>query len=91
MRIGVTYDLRADYLAMGMSEEDTAEFDSEVTIEFPYNSYAGAKTIDAAKAMALTGIDLLAKPQLMSDVRTEFAKAPIVAQWREIFAAHGEG
>lgn len=32
MRIGVTYDLRADYLAMGYSEEDTAEFDSEVTI-----------------------------------------------------------
>jgi D-alanine-D-alanine ligase len=33
MRIGVTYDLRADYLALGMSEEETAEFDSEVTIE----------------------------------------------------------
>lgn len=32
MRIGVTYDLRADYLAMGYSEEETAEFDSEVTI-----------------------------------------------------------
>ncbi|HSZ73278.1 MAG TPA: hypothetical protein VK779_00545 [Rhizomicrobium sp.] len=32
MRIGVTYDLRADYLAMGMSEEETAEFDSEITI-----------------------------------------------------------
>jgi D-alanine-D-alanine ligase len=32
MRIGVTYDLRADYLAKGMSEEDAAEFDSEVTI-----------------------------------------------------------
>ena len=32
MRIGVTYDLRSDYLAMGYSEEDTAEFDSEVTI-----------------------------------------------------------
>ncbi|MDE2112809.1 MAG: D-alanine--D-alanine ligase [Alphaproteobacteria bacterium] len=32
MRIGVTYDLRADYLAMGYSEEDTAEFDSEITI-----------------------------------------------------------
>ena len=32
MRIGVTYDLRADYLAMGMSEEDSAEFDAEVTI-----------------------------------------------------------
>ncbi|MBV9912823.1 MAG: hypothetical protein JOZ93_09600 [Sinobacteraceae bacterium] len=33
MRIGVTYDLRADYLAMGYGEEDTAEFDSEITIE----------------------------------------------------------
>ncbi len=32
MRIGVTYDLRSDYLAMGMSEEDSAEFDAEVTI-----------------------------------------------------------
>ena len=28
MRIGVTYDLRADYLAMGYGEEETAEFDS---------------------------------------------------------------
>jgi len=33
MRIGVTYDLKSDYLALGMSEEDAAEFDSEVTIE----------------------------------------------------------
>lgn len=32
MRIGVTYDLRSDYLAMGMSEEDSAEFDAEITI-----------------------------------------------------------
>jgi D-alanine-D-alanine ligase len=32
MRIGVTYDLRADYLALGHDEEDTAEFDSETTI-----------------------------------------------------------
>jgi D-alanine-D-alanine ligase len=32
MHIGVTYDLRADYLALGMSEEESAEFDSEVTI-----------------------------------------------------------
>jgi D-alanine-D-alanine ligase len=32
MRIGVTYDLRSDYLAMGCGEEETAEFDSEVTI-----------------------------------------------------------
>ena len=33
MRIGLTYDLRADYLAMGMSEEESAEFDAEITIE----------------------------------------------------------
>ena len=32
MQIGVTYDLRADYLAQGMSEEESAEFDSEITI-----------------------------------------------------------
>jgi len=33
MRIGVTYDLRADYLALGYSAEDTAEFDAEVTVQ----------------------------------------------------------
>ncbi len=33
MRIGMTYDLKADYVAMGFSEEDAAEFDSPVTIE----------------------------------------------------------
>jgi D-alanine-D-alanine ligase len=32
LRIGVTFDLRSDYLAQGYSEEDTAEFDAEVTI-----------------------------------------------------------
>lgn len=32
MRIGVTYDLRSDYLAMGFGAEETAEFDSEITI-----------------------------------------------------------
>jgi D-alanine-D-alanine ligase len=31
--IGITYDLRADYLAQGLSEEETAEFDSQVTID----------------------------------------------------------
>ncbi len=33
MRIGVTYDLRSDYLAMGYGAEETAEFDSPVTID----------------------------------------------------------
>ena len=32
MRIGVTYDLRSDYLAQGLGEEQTAEFDAEETI-----------------------------------------------------------
>jgi D-alanine-D-alanine ligase len=41
MRIGVTYDLRADYLALGMSEEDTAEFDAEVTIASICRALAG--------------------------------------------------
>ena len=32
MRVGLTYDLRDDYRAMGFSEEAVAEFDSEETI-----------------------------------------------------------
>lgn len=33
MNIGITYDLRNDYLAAGFGKEETAEFDSEETIE----------------------------------------------------------
>jgi len=33
MKIGLTYDLRQDYLDMGFSEEETAEFDKIDTIE----------------------------------------------------------
>lgn len=33
MKIGITYDLRQDYLEMGYNEEETAEFDKESTIE----------------------------------------------------------
>ncbi|MBR9979438.1 MAG: D-alanine--D-alanine ligase [Desulfatitalea sp.] len=32
MKIGLTYDLRSDYLAAGYSEEETAEFDRDDTI-----------------------------------------------------------
>jgi len=32
MKIGLTYDLRSDYLAQGYSLEETAEFDAEVTV-----------------------------------------------------------
>lgn len=33
MRIGMTYDLRTDYLAAGYSEDETAEFDRPATID----------------------------------------------------------
>jgi len=33
MIVGLTYDLRCEYLAQGYSEEDVAEFDSDQTIE----------------------------------------------------------
>jgi D-alanine-D-alanine ligase len=33
MRVGITYDLRQDYLAAGFGEEETAEFDRPDTIE----------------------------------------------------------
>src|SRR5204863_6174237 len=33
MKIGLTYDLRSEYLAAGYSEDETAEFDRESTVE----------------------------------------------------------
>ncbi len=33
MRIGLTYDLRSEYLAQGYTEEETAEFDREETVD----------------------------------------------------------
>ena len=33
MRVGLTYDLRSEYLAMGYGKEETAEFDKEDTVE----------------------------------------------------------
>lgn len=33
MKVGITYDLRDDYLAMGFGEEETAEFDRPGTID----------------------------------------------------------
>ena len=32
MRIGLTYDLKSDYLALGLREHEVAEFDSPETI-----------------------------------------------------------
>ena len=33
MKIGITYDLRSEYLAMGFSDDETAEFDRDDTID----------------------------------------------------------
>ncbi|MBM4094309.1 MAG: D-alanine--D-alanine ligase, partial [Planctomycetes bacterium] len=33
MHVGVTYDLREQYLAAGYSEEETAEFDQPATVD----------------------------------------------------------
>ena len=38
MKIGITYDLRDDYIKMGFSEEETAEFDRLGTIDAIDNS-----------------------------------------------------
>ena len=56
MRIGVTYDLRADYLAMGMSEEDSAEFDAEITVASIVSALAalGHEPIRIGNVRALT-------------------------------------
>ena len=34
MRIALVYDLRDEYLALGFSKEDVAEFDSRETIDY---------------------------------------------------------
>lgn len=56
MRIGVTYDLRSDYLAIGYSEEETAEFDSEITIAALCDALSGLgfvpERIGGVKALA---------------------------------------
>ena len=42
MKIGLTYDLRDDYLAQGYGEEETAEFDRPDTIDAIEAGAAGA-------------------------------------------------
>ncbi|NJN52499.1 MAG: hypothetical protein HC809_12840 [Gammaproteobacteria bacterium] len=42
MRVGFTFDLRAEYLAKGYSEEDTAEFDQQGTIDALADAIAAA-------------------------------------------------
>ncbi len=57
MKIGLTYDLRADYLAAGYGEEETAEFDKPETIEAIEQALRqrGAETVRIGNLFALTG------------------------------------
>jgi D-alanine-D-alanine ligase len=57
MRIGLTYDLRSDWLALGHSEEDVAEFDSEETIDLLDQAIRelGHETVRIGHARALCG------------------------------------
>lgn len=43
MRVGLTYDLRSEYLALGWSEQDVAEFDREDTIVSLENALRAAE------------------------------------------------
>src|SRR5579862_615531 len=69
MRVGVTYDLRADYLARGFSEEETAEFDSETTI--------------AAICEALASLGHI--PERIGDVRRLTARLAAGDRWDCVF------
>lgn len=57
MKIGLTYDLRSEYLAMGYSEDETAEFDRDDTISAIENALQtlGHKTDRIGNAKTLTG------------------------------------
>ena len=57
MRVGVTFDLRADYLAMGLGEEETAEFDAPETIE----AICGALTAFGHQPVRIGGVKRLAE------------------------------
>jgi D-alanine-D-alanine ligase len=57
MRIGLTYDLRAEYLAAGYGEEETAEFDREETIDLLEQAIRelGHETVRVGSGQALVG------------------------------------
>src|SRR5437660_8582497 len=69
MRIGMTYDLRANYLARGFSEEETAEFDSEITV--------------AAICEALASLGHI--PERIGDVRRLTERLAAGERWDGVF------
>lgn len=69
LTIGLTYDLKRDYLALGYKEEEVAEFDADVTID----------TIESAIA------ELGFKPERIGHVRALCSKLAAGARWDLVF------
>lgn len=69
LKIGLTYDLKSDYLALGFKEEDAAEFDADITIN----------TIEATLA------ELGHKPERIGHARALCAKLAAGARWDLVF------
>ncbi len=69
LTIGLTYDLKRDYLALGYKEEDVAEFDADITID----------TIERTIA------ELGFKPERIGHVRSLCTKLAAGARWDMVF------
>jgi len=69
LTIGLTYDLKRDYLALGYKEEDVAEFDADITID----------TIERTIA------ELGFKPERIGHIRALCAKLAAGAHWDLVF------
>lgn len=69
LTIGLTYDLKRDYLALGYKEEDVAEFDADVTID----------------TLERTIAELGFKPERIGHVRALCAKLTNGARWDLVF------
>jgi D-alanine-D-alanine ligase len=69
LRIGMTYDLRDDYLAAGYGEEETAEFDSRETIAA------------IERALAAAGV----APEPIGNIRTLAARLAAGERWDFVF------
>ena len=80
MRIGVTYDLRADYLAMGYGEEETAELDSEITIAAICGALRSVRTTIASAVREAIPDNACAKPSAPGGRSGEILRAEFAAK-----------
>ena len=69
LRVGMTYDLREDYLAAGYGEEETAEFDSPATI------------LAIEQALAANGV----APERIGNIRALASRLAAGERWDFVF------